>query len=107
MSADDWAICPKCYAVAKARQASAAALADAAYGVKPIEEFDRLRAIASAPLDTEKLRTLREDYDIGVYGDDENDAQASLVVSYEGGCGTCGFAVAYKYERRVYPETPA
>lgn len=107
MSADNWAVCPKCHAEARAKRAAAAELASTAYGVKPVEEFDRLRAIASAPLDTEKLRTLREDYDIGVYGDDEEATQASLVISYEGSCKTCGFHVAHHYSGRVFPVAEA
>ena len=107
MSADRWAICPKCYVKARVAQTEAAEAARAAYGVKPIEEFDRLRAEAARPLDSETLESLREDWDIGVYADDEDDGRFSLVIAYAGKCQTCGFEVVYRYERRVFPEAAA
>lgn len=104
MSADRWGTCPRCLATARAKQAAALELAASAYGVKPVEEFDRLRAEAARPLDSEALECLREDWDIGVFADDEDDGRFSLEVAYAGKCQTCGFEVVYRYERRVFPE---
>jgi hypothetical protein len=104
MSADNWAVCPKCLAAARAKRAAAAELAESAYGVKPVEEFDRLRALANVPIIEEDLRTLREDYDVGIWGSDTDPATADFNVGYSAHCDTCGFAFHYKHKRQVFPE---
>jgi len=85
MSANNWAVCPRCRARAEDEKAGQQAAVAEAYGKVPVEEFDALRAEASKTVDLEGLRTFREDWDLGVFtgGDD-------VEVHYTGGCTVCG-----------------
>lgn len=47
MSASNWTTCPKCASVARARKEAQIEAVQAAYGVVPVEEFDKLRAAAA------------------------------------------------------------
>lgn len=94
MSANNWAVCPRC--LTEARKAEAAALAEVmdSYGKVPVHEFDRARrALVTQPADD--FRTFREDYDI-------DGATAGLVtVSYRGGCQQCGLALDFKHSHPI------
>lgn len=97
MSADNWCICPKCYAVAdRARQEridEAVKAAHAAYGVAPAKEYLRLSQ-AAAKAKGENLNfseTLREDYRIGINSNDV------FEVEYYAKCSECGFAHTFKH----------
>jgi hypothetical protein len=83
MSADNWAICPRCLRREEARLSDLQRRTAEAYGVLPVAEFDAMRAEANRPIDTAKLTTFREDYEI--YGAEEG----HVVVSYSGSCSTC------------------
>lgn len=61
MSADNWALCPKCRQKAIAETEQLRATAAEAYGKVPVEEFDNLRAKADLGVTIE--RTFREDWE--------------------------------------------
>ena len=103
MSADNWAVCPMCYAGATTKRDEARRVAAEAYGKVPVEEFDRLRAEGDCEIDTEDLRTFREDWDIGVYDCEANRPSSHMLVSYEAQCSVCGLKVDFKHEQRVWP----
>ena len=88
MSADNWAVCPRCVKQARAAEAKALAKVMASYGKVPVEEFDRARADVPTS-DPEKFRTFREDYEI--YGADDGD----VVVDYGGSCTECGLHLTF------------
>lgn len=96
MSADNWAACPKCIAVAKGAADVKHAEVYAQYGKVSPEEFDRLRETLSA-VDPEDFRTFREDYEF--YGADEGELQ----VSYSGGCTECDLRVDLKTSKKFWP----
>ena len=91
MSANNWAVCPACLARVEAEKEGQRAATAEAYGKVPVEEFDALRSEASKPIDRERLRTFREDWEIGV---DED----SVIVSYTGACSVCGLCCNIKNE---------
>lgn len=93
MSADRWSKCPRCAVVAREAKAAREEAARAAYGVAPVEEFDRLRAEADAPLKIED--TVREDYEF--YGFEEG----AVVAVYEASCKACGLSVKFRYEHPI------
>lgn len=97
MSADNWAICPRCVAGAQAECVAEQDRVMATYGTVPIAEFDAARA-ALLSFDPEKYRTFREDYEF--YGAEEGEVCAD----YSGHCSKCGLGVDFKASRRFYPE---
>lgn len=99
MSADNWAICPRCFAEAARQMAERANRVETGYGVLSLEEFDALRAEVAAGVDEEALRTFREDYEQGTYS---MPPDGRYYVEYKGGCTTCGLSFAYKHEERFF-----
>jgi hypothetical protein len=97
VSADNWAICPRCVARARAEHEARFQAAVDAYGTVPAEEYERLRAEAQRPFDEGDFQTFREDYEI--YGA----AEGTVVVSYSGHCSVCALGLDFKYERSLYP----
>jgi hypothetical protein len=79
MSADNWATCPRCMANARAEKARQEAEAVAAYGVKSVDEYLKLRELAETDIDLEP--TLREDYEISI------DDTGTFDVNYRAWCG--------------------
>ena len=94
MSADNWAICPRCLAKAKATRAALNTESRAAYGVLPAEEYEALRGRAAEPINEEDFRTLREDYEVGIYA-------GTFSVNYGGGCKACGLSHEFKHEEQI------
>ena len=91
MSADNWAVCPRCLMRAKAEEGRQLAEVMRRYGKIPVAEFDAARS-AIQPVDPHKLTTFREDYVI-------SGAEAGVItVSYSGHCQTCGFGTDFKDE---------
>lgn len=93
MSASNWAICPRCLKRERERIAELQERASKGYGALPLAEFDVLRAEAAKPLDEEKFRTFREDYEF--YGADEGTA------TYGGSCSVCKVELAFKHEHPI------
>jgi hypothetical protein len=72
VSADNWAVCPKC-----------------------VKEQRSWKAVLGEPLD-EGEHTLREDYEIGVT------AAGDFYVSYGCHCEKCGFRWSFKRDENVF-----
>ena len=100
MSADNWAICPRCVDRARAEAAAKFQAAVDAYGKVTPEEYETLRAEAQVPVYPEAFRTFREDHEF--YGA----ADGTITASYSGHCQTCGLGLDFKDEHPFYePET--
>lgn len=95
MSADNWAVCPKCKQDADKEQKEREQKARKAYGKVTAEEYIELRQAAMNVTELEK--TLREDYEMGMDDDGE------FWVSYSCDCQTCGFQWSYKHKEKVKP----
>lgn len=93
MSADNWAICPKCQELTDDRQEMLEEKLSKSYGVVPPEEYLRLFENSRKKVNLEP--TLREDYEIGILN------TAEFYVRYEAVCRTCGFSYAYKYDQNI------
>lgn len=94
MSADNWAVCPRCVARAKKAEADKLATVMASYGKIPVAEFDAARA-AIKPVRDEDFRTFREDYEISGARD------GVVTVDYSGHCSTCGLGLDFTDERSI------
>ena len=94
MSADNWAVCPRCVARAKKAEARALAEVTASYGKIPVAEFDTARA-AIKPVRDKDYETFREDYEI--YGASDGE----VTVDYSGHCSTCGLNLNFKDQRTI------
>jgi len=94
MSADNWAVCPRCVAHAKKTEAKQLAKVMATYGKVPVADFDAARA-AIKPVEKEVYRTFREDYEI--YGASDG----AVVVDYAGHCSKCGLGLSFKDQRPI------
>lgn len=92
MSADNWAVCPRCRKREEARIADLQRRATEAYGQLPVDEFDALRAEAAKGIDLQKLCTFREDYEI--WGADDG----TVRVNYSGECQACGLDLHFEHE---------
>lgn len=96
MSADNWAICPRCLdrelAAARAKQVEA----DAAYGTATQDEYEALLLEARKPIDPEKFRTFREDYEF--YGASDG----VVTADYGGACSVCHLSVELKATQPFY-----
>jgi len=98
VSADNWAICPKC--TDKRTQESrerAEAIAEA-YETIPVDEWDLMREEARIEDEIRVEATFREDYEF--CGADEG----TLYISYSGACSKCGLSLEHKDEIKFYPE---
>jgi hypothetical protein len=83
VSADNWAMCPRCAARRAADLARREAEVSAAYGTVPVDEFDRLRTALAEERTKRVDPTFREDYDLGLDSDE-------FYVRYRGRCSVCG-----------------
>jgi hypothetical protein len=97
MSADSWAICPRCVAQARAEYDKNVEAVMATYGKVPVEEFDAARAALVAPAMGD-FQTFREDYEF--YGAEAGEVEAS----YSGHCSKCGLGLDFKVSRKFWPE---
>lgn len=95
MSADNWAVCPKC---AKRRAADLQAMRDevaAKYGQVPVELFDAMRARLAAAESAAPAQTLREDYEF--YGAEDG----VVIADYSCSCDKCGLKGEFKYRYEI------
>lgn len=87
MSADNWAVCPRCKYRALKKFEKAGDAVQAMYGNVTVEEFDATRAALSMD---DVGHTFREDYEF-------YDAETGTVeATYSGGCEVCGLSVTLK-----------
>ncbi len=94
MSANYWAICPRCKNRAIRERSAISDQVREAYGNVPVEEWEALSNRVRAPLDEETFRTFREDYEF--YGAEEG----TIIASYGGSCDVCGLSA------ELHSETP-
>lgn len=93
MSADNWAVCPRCVAGARKARREALSALEAAYGAVPLEEYKAMQAaIPPQPKALEDHSNFREDYSI------YNDDHGTVRVSYSGGCHVCHLQVSFDHE---------
>jgi len=97
VSADNWAICPKCLAVAQDKRASEERRVAGLYGKVSVEDFDAART-SLVEVRPEDFRTFREDY--GFSGAEAGEIEAE----YVGGCRTCGLEVRLAASKSFWPE---
>lgn len=102
MSADNWAVCPKCQADRDAELAAAREVVTRAYGKVPIDEFDRLRREladdeARNAGQQNSYRTFREDYEI------YDTRNGQVKIEYEGRCTDCKTGVSISVAVPFWP----
>ncbi len=96
MSADNWAICPRCLATAIRVYDDKAAEIAASYGKVPVGEFDGARAaLGERPTEDTMKSTFREDYEQGML------ITGRYYVGYSGSCSECNFRHSFKHEEQV------
>jgi len=101
MSADNWALCPRCTDqlerdVVDAERAEIAA--DDANNLTAWREAHERTVEARLALHAAKS-TFREDYEI--YGADDG----TVIVTYGGECQTCGLDLEFRHEHPLYERT--
>jgi len=104
MSADNWAVCPRCSA--RRQQAAQRLWDDAAnaYGVVTRDEYERLcntaaeHALHEVNDDLTANRTFREDYEITGAADGE------IVINYSGRCTECNLSLAFEHRHPLLVE---
>lgn len=96
MSADNWAICPRCLANAKATHLAESERDHAAYGSIPADEWRARLAALEAVDDEEKFRTFREDYEF--YGAKDG----TITADYSGHCQVCHVGLDFKTEHPFF-----
>lgn len=97
MSADNWAICPRCVNEAIEAFAAERAQVMASYGQIPLEEFDAARAALARP-EPEDFRTFREDYEF--YG-----AESGIIhISYSGHYSKCDLGLDIEDRRKFWDQ---
>lgn len=95
MSADHYAICPRCRDEAKADYETRQRRLREAYGAMPVDEYEALSKAAEA-FDEERFRTFREEWEFF-------DASTGTVkMSYGGECDRCGLSVTFDGEKKFY-----
>jgi hypothetical protein len=97
MSADNWAICPRCLQQAREANEAECTRVSEMYGTVPVEEFDAARA-AIKPVDPEEYRTFREDYEF--YGAE----QGEVIADYEGRCSKCNLGGSFRTSKKFWPD---
>ena len=92
MSADNWTYCPKCQEMARKRAEKLNEQIASSYGKVSIENYTALAKEANNPPKLEE--TLREDYEVGIYG-------GEFTVSYTASCNVCKFTFGYDFTKGV------
>lgn len=97
MSADNWAVCPRCKRVRADALATETRLLAEAYGKIPVEEFDQKRkALAEHEREHEHpMTTFREFYEF--YGVETG----TLHISYGGRCTVCELEFSHESEHEL------
>jgi hypothetical protein len=90
MSADNWAVCPRCKQDAIRAREDKQLAADKAYGTAPPEEYLAMLKAIDGPLVF--AETFRENYEQGV-------RDGIYYVGYHGKCSECGLTHKFKHEQ--------
>lgn len=98
MSADNWDHCPYCLKKAEDDWKAAITKVAESYGKLPLLEWTSLSEATPTEFDPESMeRTFREDYEIGLWGDDLFEVK----VHYSGHCTVCGATASVKTTKLV------
>jgi hypothetical protein len=92
MSADNWAICPKCKEKAKRMHVNLLNRIETDYGKVTANEY--LELIEQSKQSIEEEHTLREDWEIGIWNNE-------FFVSYRASCSVCKFSYNFKYKEEI------
>lgn len=101
MSADNWGQCPKCTKIQDKETKQKEEQVKEAYGNVSAETYLNLLAALKAEEETPDTRSMREDWDLGVYEDGE------FCLDYRASCVQCGFKYAFSYTADTLKEPPA
>jgi len=93
MSADNWAICPKCKKMVETSKQKQIDKVMASYGKVPAEDYEAALIASKEPIDLRE--TLREDYEFCM----ETDGRFSA--SYSAHCDRCGFKHSFEHVEQV------
>ena len=92
MSADRWAVCPKCKEKVEQAHANLLSRVETDYGKVAANEYIEL--IEQSRQSDEEERTLREDWEIGIW-------DGELIISYRASCEECGFTYEFEHKKKV------
>lgn len=95
MSADNWAVCPRCESVEIEKAEILQREVRESYGVIPFPEWDALRAEANKPLLLNP--TFRENYEWSL-------CDGEVYGAYLGKCSICGLETRLECSKRIWPE---
>jgi hypothetical protein len=93
MSADNWTNCPKCNQTKNNKIKSLKSELSENYGKISQDEYGREMDKIHGMIDTPSPRTLREDFEIGIYEDE-------FEVTYGAGCSVCGFSFTFTHSQK-------
>lgn len=93
MSADRWAICPKCKQTEEQKRDAAIKKAKAKYGKVPEEQYRQEIKKAEATIHLQS--SFREDFEQGM------DEDGTYSLTYNGECSKCGFTHTYEFSQNV------
>lgn len=93
MSADNWAVCPRCRKRHEAAHIVLCQQVADGYGVLTVDEFDALREKAAEGVNFQQ--EFREDYEFWL------DMDGIVHVSYSGHCQACGFGIDFTDEHQI------
>lgn len=93
MSADNWAICPKCEKDHRAAIVKLKLRAEQQYGQVSPEKYLELLRLSQNPLELKE--TLRENYCIQI------DNKGIFYINYSCSCQECGFSHNFEHEEQL------
>ncbi len=93
MSADNWAICPKCKVANDKANADRIIEAEKQYGKIDSTEYRALIKKAERKIGLEE--TMREDFSMAI------DCNGLFYVNYKGRCDTCGFKHEFHHDKQL------
>jgi|GEM_PF-4133884 len=95
MSADNWALCPRCKERDIERLRTAVEMVKKSYGKVPEEEYMQMKEdLAKADPGNATDPTLREDYEIGIGKD------GMFSITFRASC-KCGFRFTFSFKEKV------
>ena len=98
MSADNWGVCPKCFAGKTQECTNLSTALKEAYGKIPAQKYlDFVQRVERVREESENFeqRTLREDYEIWI------DEDGIFSIDYRSRCDECKFSFSYKHSEKV------
>lgn len=93
MSADNWAICPKCKKLELQHKKQLKEDARELYGKIPPEDYIQL--LKEIPDESAIGETLREEYEMGV------NSHGKFYISYGCFCDKCGFEYSFNHKEQL------